>query len=99
MLWPGRYSNAIASITAAIGTLVGAGKIHSPFNPSPNFAVIAAFNLLYRHRHILYVTSVMDIRSRYIGTMFGIVWAALYPFLFLGIYASVYAFILGDPLR
>jgi len=37
----------------------------------------------------------MDIRTRYIGTLFGIVWAGLYPFLFLGLYASVYAFILG----
>ena len=57
--------------------------------------VIVAFDLIYRHRHILYATSVMDIRTRYIGTLFGIVWAGLYPFLFLGIYASVYAFILG----
>jgi homopolymeric O-antigen transport system permease protein len=57
--------------------------------------VIAALDLLYRHRHILYATSVMDVRTRYIGTLFGLAWAALYPFLFLGIYASVYAFILG----
>ena len=57
--------------------------------------MIDAFDLIYRHRHILYATSVMDIRTRYIGTLFGIVWAGLYPFLFLGIYASVYAFILG----
>jgi lipopolysaccharide transport system permease protein len=95
MFWLDRYSDTIASITAAIGTFVGARKIQSRSNPPQDFAVIAAFKLLYRHRHILYATSVMDIRTRYIGTMFGIVWAALYPFLFLGIYASVYAFILG----
>jgi lipopolysaccharide transport system permease protein len=57
--------------------------------------VIAAFELLYRHRHILYATSIREVRSRYIGTLFGLTWAVLYPFLFLGIYASVYAFILG----
>lgn len=57
--------------------------------------VIAAFDLLYRHRHILYATSVTEIRSRYVGTLFGLAWAVLYPFLFLGLYASVYAFILG----
>src|SRR5262245_27444032 len=64
-------------------------------HPSLDIPVIAALELIYRHRHILYATSIMDIRTRYIGTLFGIVWAGLYPFLFLGLYASVYAFILG----
>ena len=58
-------------------------------DPLLDIPVIAAFDLIYRHRHILYATSIMDIQSRYIGTLFGIVWAGLYPFLFLGIYASV----------
>ena len=46
--------------------------------------------LLLRYRHILYATTLVEIRSRYIGTLFGLAWAVLYPFLFLGLYAIVY---------
>jgi lipopolysaccharide transport system permease protein len=60
--------------------------------------MVAAFDLIYRYRHILYATSLMEIRARYIGTLFGLVWAVLYPFLFLAIYATVYAFVLGVRL-
>lgn len=48
----------------------------------------------YRYRHVLFVTSLNEIRSKYRGTVFGLAWAVLYPFLFLTVYASVYAFIL-----
>ena len=56
-------------------------------------------HLLYRSRHILYATTLVDIRSRYVGTMFGLGWAVLYPFLFLGLYAVVYALILRIRLE
>lgn len=52
------------------------------------------FLLLFRCRHILYATTLVDIRSRYSGTVFGLGWMILYPFLFLGIYAVVYSLIL-----
>jgi lipopolysaccharide transport system permease protein len=50
--------------------------------------------VMYRFRRILYATSVAEIRGKHIGTMFGLAWAVLYPFLFLGLYATVYAFVL-----
>ena len=55
--------------------------------------------LLYRSKHILYATTLVDIRSRYVGTIFGLAWAILYPFLFLGLYAVVYALILRIRLQ
>lgn len=50
--------------------------------------------LLFRRRHVLYATTLVEIRSRYVGTLFGFGWAVIYPFLFLGLYAVVYALIL-----
>jgi lipopolysaccharide transport system permease protein len=54
--------------------------------------------LLVRSRRILYATSLAEIRGRYLGTMFGLAWAVLYPFLFLGLYATVYAVVLRVQL-
>src|SRR5262245_43304967 len=70
-------------------------NIAHQLDSTKRLSLITALALIYRHRHMLWATSTMDIRSRYIGTLFGLGWAVLYPFLFLGIYASVYAFILG----
>jgi len=61
--------------------------------------LISALQLLFRCRRVLYATTVVEIRSRYIGTTFGLSWAILYPFLFLGLYASVYALILQVRLE
>src|SRR5467141_3590678 len=61
--------------------------------------LISALQLLLRYRRILYATTLVEIRSRYIGTAFGLSWAILYPFLFLGLYASVYALILQVRLE
>ena len=55
--------------------------------------------LLLRYRHILYATTLVEIRSRYIGTLFGLTWAVLYPFLFLGLYGVVYGLILQIRLE
>src|SRR5215469_12231686 len=55
--------------------------------------------LFFRHRHILYATTLVEIRSRYIGTLFGLAWAVLYPFLFLGLYGIVYGLILQIRLE
>jgi lipopolysaccharide transport system permease protein len=56
--------------------------------------LISALRLLFRCRRILLTTSMGEIRSRYVGTAFGLSWAILYPFLFLGLYAAIYALIL-----
>jgi lipopolysaccharide transport system permease protein len=50
---------------------------------------------LLRHRHVLFATTVNEVRARYSGTALGLVWAAAYPFCFLGLYATVYAYVLG----
>ena len=49
--------------------------------------------LLYEHRQILYSTTVNDVRAKYRGTMLGLTWAAIYPLLFLGLYAAIYLLI------
>ncbi|HEX3861634.1 MAG TPA: ABC transporter permease [Stellaceae bacterium] len=55
---------------------------------------MSALRVLFQCRHILYATTLVEIRSRYTGTLFGLGWAILYPFLFLGLYAVVYGLIL-----
>src|SRR5438067_2170717 len=47
------------------------------------------FRLLWRHRHLLIQTTRNDIRARYAGSTLGLAWTALFPLLFLGIYAVV----------
>lgn len=49
--------------------------------------------ILWLHRHILWATTLSDIRGRFKGTLFGLVWTVLYPVLFLGLYAVVYTMI------
>lgn len=53
----------------------------------------APIALLWRHRRILWATTVSDVRGRYSGTVLGIAWTVLYPLLFLGLYAVVYTMI------
>jgi lipopolysaccharide transport system permease protein len=50
---------------------------------------------LFRYRHVLFATTVDEVRARYSGTLLGLTWAAAYPFMFLGLYATVYAYVLG----
>lgn len=49
--------------------------------------------IIWRHIHVLWATTLTDIRSRFIGTIFGVAWIILYPLLFLGLYAVVYTMI------
>ena len=55
----------------------------------------APFKILFRHKKILFSTTLSEIRKKYAGSALGIVWAFLYPLLFLGVYAMVYAVVLG----
>ena len=60
---------------------------------------MSAFRVLYEHRYMLYATTLNDIRARYTGTFLGLLWAAIYPFLFLSLYALVYTMILKVRLE
>lgn len=48
------------------------------------------FALLWKFRQLLYNTTCTDVRSRYAGTTLGMAWLAIYPLLFLSLYAVVY---------
>lgn len=48
-----------------------------------------AVSLLYRHRHVLFSTTVNDIKTRYLGTFFGLAWAVIFPLIFLAVFATV----------
>ncbi len=52
--------------------------------------MVHAIVILYSHRRTLWATTLNDIRARYIGTTFGLIWTILYPLLFLGLYSVVY---------
>lgn len=52
------------------------------------------FNMLWKHRKMLWATTLADIRSRYAGSALGMFWLILYPILMLSAYSIVYVFIL-----
>jgi lipopolysaccharide transport system permease protein len=51
------------------------------------------FLLLWRNRRMIKQTTMHDIRARYAGSYMGLVWAVLYPLLFLACYAVIYIFV------
>ena len=55
--------------------------------------MIAGLKLLAQHRRTLFATCLHEIKARYAGTIFGLAWSVLYPFLFLGLYAFVFIII------
>ena len=50
---------------------------------------------LVNNRQVLLAASAIEIRRKYAGTLFGLVWSALYPISFLLIYLFVYLIVLG----
>jgi len=48
---------------------------------------------------MLWATTLNEIRGRYMATSLGMLWVPLYPVLFLGIYATVYIYILQVRLQ
>ncbi len=56
--------------------------------------MIAPAKRLWEYRRILRTTAYNDLRARYLGTAFGLVWLILYPILFLGMYGTVYSRVL-----
>lgn len=57
-------------------------KKHGLFSP---------FKEIIWHRRVLLSTTVGEIHKRYAGSLLGIIWAFLYPLLFLAVYATIYA--------
>lgn len=50
--------------------------------------------LLIKHRNILWAVSRNSIKSRYAGSTLGLIWAFIYPMLFLAVYSAVFIGIL-----
>jgi len=48
------------------------------------------FQFLWRHRNLIWHTTLSDIRARYTGSVFGMAWAVLNPLLLLSVYVVVY---------
>lgn len=55
--------------------------------------ILPPFATLLRHRLMLYQTTINEIKTRYAGSVLGLMWLAVYPLLFLGTYAVVYLYI------
>jgi len=55
--------------------------------------------MVWRHRKMLWATTVADIHTRYAGSVLGMFWMILYPALMLVAYSIVYVFILRLRLQ
>jgi lipopolysaccharide transport system permease protein len=55
--------------------------------------VFEPFIKLYKNRNMIFQTAKNDIKARYAGSLLGIIWAMLYPILFLGCYAIMYIYV------
>jgi lipopolysaccharide transport system permease protein len=51
------------------------------------------YALLWKHRRLLIQTTWSDIRTRFAGSILGLIWLVLFPLLFLGAYAFMYIFV------
>jgi len=52
--------------------------------------LLKPFIELFKHRMIIYSTTLHDLKSKNAGSILGYIWLFLYPILFLGMYAFVY---------
>ncbi|AKG24690.1 ABC transporter [Calothrix sp. 336/3] len=55
--------------------------------------MLPPFSTLWRHRAMLYQTTINEIKTRHAGSVLGLFWLVIYPLLFLGTYAIVYLYI------
>ena len=55
--------------------------------------MLTPFIEIFKHRKIIYSTTLHDLKSKNAGSMLGYFWLILYPVLFLGMYAFVYLMI------
>ena len=61
--------------------------------------VLEPFIRIYKYRKIIYTTTVYDIKTKYSGSLLGMIWIVLYPILFLCMYALVYLMIFKIRLQ
>src|SRR5687768_5113771 len=54
---------------------------------------LRSLRVLLNYRHRVLEGVIDDVRQRYIGSVFGIAWAILFPLLQLSIYAGLYSFV------
>lgn len=57
------------------------------------FMLVEPFWVLWSYRRLLFQTVLIDIKTRYAGSILGLFWLLIYPLLFLGAYAMVYIYI------
>ena len=55
--------------------------------------IVKPFVVLYRHRKVLISTTMVDIKTKFAGSLLGMFWLLLYPILLLTAYSFVYIFI------
>ena len=55
--------------------------------------IVEPFRLFYKNRRILKSTTISEVRKRYAGSLLGMLWAFLYPLMFLAVYAIIYSFV------
>lgn len=55
--------------------------------------LVDPFVLLYKYRNLLWQTTKNDVRTRFAGSVLGLLWLFFYPLLLLGAYAAVYIFV------
>jgi len=48
--------------------------------------LLKMFKEIYRHRDLVFLLAVHDVRNKHIRSALGLVWALLYPILFIGVY-------------
>lgn len=48
------------------------------------------FAIVWKHRVLLFQTTLNQLRARYAGSFLGLTWLLVYPLLFLGVYALIY---------
>jgi len=56
-------------------------------------SLISAFKMIFKNRSMLFLTTYNEIKAKYAGSLFGLLWIILYPLLLLGAYASVYIYV------
>jgi lipopolysaccharide transport system permease protein len=53
---------------------------------------------VWRHRRLLQLMAMRDLRQRYVGSTLGLAWAVLSPLLFVAVYVAIFTFVFGGRL-
>jgi len=61
--------------------------------------MIGALKYYHRHRNLLYNFVVRDLRGKYAGSSFGLLWAVVQPLVFLVVYTVVFSIILNISMK